>query len=69
MAKALSVTKSANNTILVKFGSDLPALAKLKPGAEVPVEYLHSILHFHISNRNAKGTVDAKKAKQMQAYW
>jgi hypothetical protein len=69
MAKPLSVKKSANNAITVTFGANLPGLEKLKPGAAVPTEYLHSILNYHIDNQDAKGNVAAKHVNRMKAYW
>ena len=69
MAKALSVKKSANNSVTITFGANLPALEKLKPGAEVPAEYLHTILNYHIDNQDAKGNVAAKQVNRMKAYW
>jgi hypothetical protein len=67
--KAITITKSGNNEISVKFGENLPALEKLKSGEEIPPEYLHGILNFHVSRQDAQGNVPAKHLKRIKAYW
>ncbi len=69
MAKPMTVTKAKDNQILVKFSSDLPGLKRMSAGAEIPPEYLHSILNFHISKQNARGKVDQQHAQRLKAYW
>jgi hypothetical protein len=68
-ANAMSVTKAGDDEITVRFSEDLPGLKRLKPGEEIPAEYLHAILNFHIERQDERGKVDPRHVRKMKAYW
>jgi hypothetical protein len=69
VAKPMTLTKASNREIVVKFSGDLPALKKVSTGGEIPVEYLHSILNFHVTKQDPAGKVNSKHLTKVKAYW
>jgi len=69
VAKPLTITKHGDDTIEVKFSDGLPALSKLPKGAEIPTEYLHTILNYHVTHQDEKGEISSAHVKRMKAYW
>ena len=68
MSKTLTVTKRKDG-LHVKLGAEIPRLKKLKDGTEIPPEYLHSILSYHIANQDAEGNLDDRQVKRLKPMW